>query len=84
MIYPATLASLPSSPFHILAEYQGNRYYVQGAQTIFEAITIRDRCSKDHPEVVFLAFIGTGDLAIDGDWQQHNPIIVELVGPAAA
>jgi hypothetical protein len=70
MIYPATLASLPSSPFHVFAEYQGNRYYVRGAQTIAEAIAIRDRCAKDHPKVVFLAYIGRdGDMAIDGDWQ---------------
>ncbi len=58
MIYPTTLASLPSSPFHVFAEYQGNRYYVRGVQTIAEAISIRDRCAKDHPKVVFLAFIG--------------------------
>ena len=32
MIYPTTLASLPSSPFHVFAEYLGNRYYVRGVQ----------------------------------------------------
>ena len=75
MIYPATLAGLPSSPFHVFAEYQGNRYYVRGAQTIAEAITIRDRYAKDHPKVVFLAFIGRDDdMAIDGDWQTFGNI----------
>ena len=76
MIYPATLASLPSSPFHVFAEYQGNRYYVRGAQTIAEAIAIRDRCAKDHPKVVFFAFIGRDDddIAIDGDWQTFSNI----------
>jgi len=75
MIYPATLASLPSSPFHVFAEYQGNRYYVRGAQAIAEAIAIRDRCAKDHPKVVFLAYIGGGgDIAIDGDWQTFSNI----------
>ena len=78
MIYPTTLASLPSSRFHVLAEHQGNRYYVQGTQTIAEAISIRDRCAKDHPKEVFLAFIGRDDdMAIDGDWQTFG-------GPSAS
>ena len=75
MIYPTTLASLPRSPSHVFAEYQGNRYYVRGAQNIAEAIAIRDRYAKDHPKVVFLAYIGRDDdIVIDGDWQTFSNI----------
>jgi hypothetical protein len=58
--------------------------YPATLQSITEAIAIRDCCAEDHPKVVFLAFIGRADdMVIDGDWQQHRPIIDELLSPPA-